>query len=128
MELKVQVLSLDKDELVSILSGFYHYSNYWVENLDWNADAYAEAKVKLEKESTETIAFEEVLAEMLQDEFGCILIKDEEDTYPVYMKDIVKATETAIEKYGVDMNPDNWDAADADIIMQISCFGEIIYG
>jgi hypothetical protein len=127
MELKVQVLSLDKDEIINILSGFYHYSNYWVENLDWNADAYVEAKAELEKESTETVAFEEVLTRILQKE-GHILIKGEEDIYPIYLKNIVQAVEDAIEVYGININSENWDAADADIIMQVACFGEVIYG
>jgi adenosine/AMP kinase len=127
MELKVQVLSLDKDEIINILSGFYHYSNYWVENLDWNADAYVEAKEELEKESTETVAFEEILTRILQKD-GHILIKGEEDIYPIYLKNIVQAVEDAIEVYGININPENWDAADADIIMQVACFGEVIYG
>jgi SPX domain protein involved in polyphosphate accumulation len=132
MEVKIEVKKLETDELVNILSGFYHYSNYWVENLDWNADFYQEVKDELKtKSNEEVIAFEDILAGILErktDERSYLKITDEDDVRVLTYNDIISGIQEAVNTYGVSSNPENWDAADADMIIQCALFSEVIYG
>jgi hypothetical protein len=131
MELKVQVLSLDKDELVNIVSGFYHYSNYWVENLDWNADFYQEVKEDLKAKLNEEAAFEEILVGILEkkdDPRSYLKITDEDDVRVLTYDTLILGVQKAINTYGVSLDPENWDAADADMVIQCALFDEVVYG
>jgi SPX domain protein involved in polyphosphate accumulation len=132
MEVKIEVKKLETDELVNILSGFYHYSNYWVENLDWNADFYQEVKEELKaKSSEEVVAFEEILAGILErknDSRSHLKITDEDDVRVLTYDNIISGIQEAVNTYGVSLDPENWDAADADMIIQCALFSEVIYG
>jgi hypothetical protein len=132
MEVKIEVKKLETDELVSILSGFYHYSNYWVESLDWNADFYQEVKEELKtKSSEEVVSFEEVLAGILErknDFRSHLKITDEDDVRVLTYDNIISGIQEAVNTYGVSLDPENWDAADADMIIQCALFNEVIYG
>jgi hypothetical protein len=132
MEVKIEVKKLETDELINILSGFYHYSNYWVENLDWNADFYQEVKEELKtKSSEEVVAFEEILAGILErknDSRSHLKITDEDDVRVLTYDNIISGIQEAVNTYGVSLNSENWDAADADMIIQCALFNEVIYG
>jgi hypothetical protein len=122
MKFKAEVTEVTKEDLVSILSGFYSYSGYWVELLDWHADRYIEVK-----ESLEDPAFEEVLAELLE-RGDWLKITDEDDVRVLYKEDIKKGIQLALDNNSISLDPDDWDAADHDMIIQYALFGEVLYG
>jgi hypothetical protein len=132
MEVKVEVKKLETDELVNIISGFYHYSNYWVENLDWNADFYQEVKEDLKvKSSKEIVSFEEILVGILErkdDPRSYLKITDEDDVRVLTYDTLILGVQKAINTYGVSLDPENWDAADADMVIQCALFDEVVYG
>lgn len=122
MKFKIEVLELTKEDVVVILSGFYAYSGYWVELLDWHADRYIEAK-----ESLEDPAFEEVLAELLE-RGDWLKITDEDDVRVLYKTDIIKGIQLSLDNNSISLDSDDWDAADHDMIIQYALFGEVVYG
>jgi hypothetical protein len=132
MEVKIEVKKLETDELVNIISGFYHYSNYWVENLDWNADFYQEVKEDLKiKSSEEIVSFEEILVGILErkdDPRSYLKITDEDDVRVLTYDTLILGVQKAINTYGVSLDPENWDAADADMVIQCALFDEVVYG
>jgi hypothetical protein len=132
MEVKIEVKKLETDELLNIISGFYHYSNYWVENLDWNADFYQEVKEDLKiKSSEEIVSFEEILVGILErkdDPRSYLKITDEDDVRVLTYDTLILGVQKAINTYGVSLDPENWDAADADMVIQCALFDEVVYG
>jgi hypothetical protein len=132
MEVKVEVKKLETDELLNIISGFYHYSNYWVENLDWNADFYQEVKEDLKvKSGEEIVSFEEILVGILErkdDPRSYLKITDEDDVRVLTYDTLILGVQKAINTYGVSLDPENWDAADADMVIQCALFDEVVYG
>jgi len=132
MEVKIEVKKLETDELLNIISGFYHYSNYWVENLDWNADFYQEVKEDLKAKSGEkVVSFEEILVGILErkdDPRSYLKITDEDDVRVLTYDTLILGVQKAINTYGVSLDPENWDAADADMVIQCALFDEVVYG
>lgn len=135
MKVKFEVLELEKDELVSILSGFMSYSNYWCGEVTWKDEEYAEAKAReialLENCIDEdVVSVEDIMANMLLNGKS-LIIKDEEGEFEdaeLTLENLRNGLNLSIENDLISLDIDDWDAADCDIIIQNAIFNEVVYG
>jgi hypothetical protein len=132
MEYTIKVLNLDTTELIEIISGFYRYSKYWCEFLDWDKDFYKEVKEELLSNGRqEEVSFEEILSKMLEkkeDPRSYLKITDEADSYNLKYDDILLGIEKASNDFNLPLDVNKWDAASSDMIIQCALFGWTIYG
>jgi hypothetical protein len=124
MEFKIELTNITKEEVSYILSGFYNYSSYWCENLDWNSDEYNRIAESIPKDER---TIEDILAQILE-EGGWLKITDEDDTRVLYKKDIQNGIQLSLDNGLISTDPESWDANDHDIIIQYALFGEVVYG
>jgi len=127
---EVKVLELTKDEIITILSGFNSYSGYWA-RLTYDQDIYVEARVREAKiQKDESIAWEDVLANMLLNGNILIISDAEEDfeTQSLNLKKLIEGVNLSIQNNKLPMEDEDWDAQDADVIIQNAVFGEIVFG
>ena len=132
MKLKVEVIELDKDDVINILSGFTSYFSYWCTNLDWNNIEYDLAKqalIKQDPENAEDICREDIWAYMLMNMNTCLLLTDDEDErHTLTLEKLFKGITMSMQNNNTSLDPDNWDASDNDMMIQNAIFGDVIYG
>lgn len=134
MKVKVEVLELEKDDLVSILSGFMSYSNYWCGEVDWKEEEYEEAKAReialLEDDKEDSVCIEDIMANMLLNGKSLIL-KDAEGEFEdaeLTLEYLKSGLNLSFKNNSISLDADDWDAADCDIIIQNAIFNEVVYG
>ncbi len=132
MKLKVEVTELDKDDIINILSGFTSYSSYWCVNLDWSNKDYASAKEALiaeNPEESENICREDIWAHMLMNMNAPLILTDDEgDEHSLTLEKLIKGVSMTIQNNQCSIDPDEWDAADNDVMIQNSIYDEVVYG
>lgn len=133
MKVKVEVLELEKDDIVSILSGFTSYSDYWCGEVDWKDEEYAEAKARetaLLEDDDDSVCVEDIMANMLLNGKSLIL-KDAEGEFEdaeLTLEYLKSGINLSIKNDSISLDVDDWDAADCDIIIQNAIFNEVVYG
>lgn len=126
MKLKVKVLEITKKEISDILSIGMTYSGveYWAEEITFNQNLYNELREKI-------VCYEDILAEMLVEipQRAKFFIKPEdEEPIELTVTKIKKGIELAIQEGYLTREIEDYDAQDADIIIQYALFEELIYG
>lgn len=125
----VTVTELTRDDIADILSCEHGGFDYWAELLPGGTQ-YRDAKEELESEADadpDRICWEDVLAQIILHHDGLIVYDREEDKRHLLTRNkLAFGIECRIAEGRAD--PDDWDAADADCIMQYAIFGEVIYG
>lgn len=103
--------------------------DYWCE-LCSNPDDYTAAKNRLVQAVGASMSpcYEDVLAEIME-HGGTLTVYDREDDkdYELTMEKLMDGWKKHVEATGRD-DIDKYDAADADCILQLAVFGEVIYG
>jgi hypothetical protein len=127
MKIKVEVISLEKEEIVSILSDINSYSNYWCILLNWNDEEYSQKKEKL-IESYGDVCFEDVLAEILIDGSSLSFTDEDDVVYTLTLEKLIKGIQKGMTEGIVPVDLDDWDAVSSDSVLQIALFDEVIYG
>lgn len=132
MKIRPIVKDLTHDDLVTILSGFNVISSYWCDFVDFDDEQYENAKQQLKLERTfedGEICIEDVWAKMMMNGNSLTLsLCDENYTVQLTFAQLPTAIEKAITEHGISLDIDDWDNEDCDVIIQIACFGEVIYG
>lgn len=133
MKLNVEVLELEKDDIVCILSGFSVYGGYWA-TLSWDDNEYSEAKEierSLLDEGDNVVCFEDILANMLLNGKKIIISDSEEDDYEdqeLTLEKLIKGLNLSIQENRLSLDSADWDAEDCDVIVQNALFNEVVYG
>lgn len=129
MKIEIKVIDVDKDDIISILSGFNSYSDYWCALLDWVNDNYnAARKSLLTKMNEKDICKEDVWAEILLQGNSLLITDDEDQVHILTLENLIAGINLAFKNGFLDQNPENWDSSDCDIIIQCAIFKEVIYG
>lgn len=130
MKTEIRVSKLDKDDIVTILSGFNSYSGYWA-NTDYDSELYKESKKEeMKLQNTDFISWEEVISNMLLHNHSIIISDTEEDFEDVKLNltNLLKGLNMAINKNKLSTEPEDWDGPDCDSIIQYAIFDEIVFG
>ena len=125
MQIKVEVLKLEHEDIVNILSGFNSYSNYWCTFLDFTRSEYDETREEIAEEER---SFEDILAKMLEKGQELYLTDDEDQTHTLTLEKLLKGLQITLDNGHVGIDDEDWDASDHDMIIQCAIFGEVIYG
>lgn len=118
---------VSENDLVNILScALSDGCAYWCDDFDYSKSEYEEAKSTL-RASKENICFEEVLLQMLKEDKTLTLHDAEEDRiYPLTLDKLMRGIGKHISN-GATRDIDNWDAEDADCVIQYALFDEIVF-
>lgn len=128
VELKVKVLELSEDNIVTIMSGASYGISYWCSEMALEEGMY-------KKYRKEDDCIEDVYARALKN--GCAMvftdIEDEDEKYYLTYDKLLKGVEKFIESGRcVNINKifeeGNEDANDMDYIIQYALFDDIIFG
>lgn len=133
MKVKVEVLEIEKDDIVLILSGFMSYSNYWCGEVSWKDEEYAEAKARetaLLEDDDDSVCTEDIMANMLLNGKSLILkdVEGEFEDKELTLVNLLAGLNLSLKDNLISLDPDDWDAADCDIIIQNAIFNEVVYG
>lgn len=133
MKVKVEVLELEKDDIVSILSGFMSYSDYWCGGVDWKDEEYEEAKTRetaILEDDDDSVCIEDIMANMLLNGKSLIL-KDAEGEFEdaeLTLEYLKNGLNLSFKNGLISLDDSSWDASDCDIIIQNAIFNEVVYG
>lgn len=128
MEHKINVeFTLTTDSIVNILSMEAGGFDYWAE-LCFEQEAYEVARKRLVDVKKDDPCYEDVMAEILESGGKLNIWDREEDKdHPMTIEDLKKGVKLHLEN-GASTDMDDWDANDADSVIQYAAFGEVIYG
>lgn len=129
MEYNINIAELSHDDLVSILSGADTGISYWAESMDANQEDYDIAREELINDMGDNISYEDVLATVLKKGKDIVIVDNEEGVYyTLNLNKLLTGVAKAIEGYQLSFDIGDWDAADCDIAIQMTIFGEVIFG
>jgi hypothetical protein len=138
MKAKIEVLELDKSDIISILSGYMSIGIYW-SLVSWDDAEYEEAKQREynEAESREDgsfdpddICLEDVLSNMLLNGKSLIIsdVEEEFEDQELTLEKLINGINLSIQANGISVDLDDWDAVDCDVIIQNAIFNDVVYG
>lgn len=129
MEYNINITELSHDDLVSILSGADTGISYWAESMDANQEDYDIAREELINDMGDNISYEDVLATVLKKGKDIVIVDNEEGVYyTLNLNKLLTGVAKAIEGYQLSFDIGDWDAADCDTAIQMTIFGEVIFG
>lgn len=130
-------IQLTNDEKMKIIyeclcTGLPYFRDYGLE-LNYDQNQYDNARDELKTKSTDIVCFEDILLEIIKTTSNGITFKDIEGSEPdtilnmALINDDDKWNKIPLNRINQFIT-ENYDAEDADVLMQYLFFGELIYG
>lgn len=124
---KTVSVKLNREDIVDILS-MVDDCSYWCNLLDWEDEDYEQAKNKC-KTFIDDVCREDVWSEILLNNKSLVFVDDEEERNELTLDKLEKGVAKVIEEgYWNGKDNGDIDGEIADIIIQTSIYGEIVYG